>query len=49
MLKLGTNNSEILFKMSDLPKLTQIDYPDQFYETTKDDLVSVLKDLQKQQ
>ncbi|CAG2121978.1 unnamed protein product, partial [Medioppia subpectinata] len=47
--ELGDNNSGILFKMSDLPKVSKIEFPDDFYVTTKDDLVSVLKGLRQQQ
>lgn len=48
-LQLGSDRSQLVFKMSDLPKVSRIDYPDAFYETTKDDLVHVLNDLRKQQ
>jgi len=46
---LGGNNCEILFKMSDLPKVSRKELPDEFYETTKDDLMHVLNDLRRQQ
>ncbi|XP_054160351.1 tether containing UBX domain for GLUT4-like [Oppia nitens] len=46
---LGDNHNGILFEMSDLPKMKEIEFPDDFFEVTKDDMVYVLNDLQKQQ
>ncbi|CAG2169311.1 unnamed protein product [Oppiella nova] len=46
---LGDNNEGIFISISDLPKVMKIDYPDNFYETTQDDLVTVLKGLRQQQ
>lgn len=48
--QLGGNHSEVLFRSNDLKKITKIsDFPDEFYETTKEDVLHVLKDLRQQQ
>jgi hypothetical protein len=46
---LGGNNSEIIFKLSDVPKLTEQKLSDDFFDITKDDLVYLLNDLHRQQ